>query len=438
MRILRNRIEGRSEEGQALVLVLGMVIVMAGVLMVVASTTVFGSYFTTQSRASVESQSAADAGVDVAYATMDSDPAACVALDGHFQSSAVPAYDAQVFYDQDGTGSWTEGCPDLEDKDNWPDFVKVVSTGTAQSNGVGGYEAGDQAEVTALWTKPEDPPTFNHAVRADTFVGTNAIQSIASEEDDATIFTKGNLACDAGTKVPGSIYVKGDVHFKNSNCGTDGDMYVGGNLYFPAATSGTTVGGNLTVAGNIASGNYPRALSNFTTAKWYTAVYPKVGGTTRARGYLDGYCAYPAKVFLPSSVFAPYAEKDECMTSSNYSTPQRTFMLDMSVPKPDEYDVFEEDFEVFRPDDPIFDNYTKKAWNDPSYPTNLIAGTECRTSHITGTMEITENTLIDTTAACSTGIHMGYGGNLTIKALRGPRHLRLVHQEGPGAQHYLR
>ncbi|MFV0284879.1 MAG: hypothetical protein ACK5IM_00640, partial [Demequina sp.] len=117
----------------------------------------------------------------------------------------------------------------------------------------------------------------------------------------------------------------------------------------------------------------------------------------------------------PTSVFSLYKDKDECSSSSNFSTPQRTFMLDYSVPDPDDYDVFEEEFQVFRPDLEIFDNYTKKAWNDPSYPTNLIVGTECRTNNNPGTMLITENTMIDTTSTCSTGIHMGYGGKVKIE-----------------------
>ena len=227
------------------------------ILTTLISSQIVSAYgFSSSTRAGVQSQAAADAGVAAAqaglYVSSGSGSCAGQPTAGTYSSTGTLSYNATVQYDA-GSG-WQSGCPTLS-----ATRVRIVSTGTATSSGVAGASSGNTSQVEAV---------FNYLTPGVTTSGTSmylygggkveANSSLDLSESDGIIIKSGNLDC---TK---------------NNTVINGDVTVQGNLNF---TGSCTVNGNATVQGTatLGSGNI---LGNLTAG----AVSPnppgtKVGGT---------------------------------------------------------------------------------------------------------------------------------------------------------------
>ncbi|MBG6107946.1 hypothetical protein [Frigoribacterium sp. CG_9.8] len=227
------------ERGSALVAVLGVMVVGLILTTVIASTVVRAFGFSTSTRASVESQAAADAGVAAARAGLYA-PGNCAAqtTPGRYSSTGSLAYIASVFFDS-GSG-WQTGCPTAATI-----RVKILSTGTAQSFAVAGATAGNNRTVEAIfnYTTPGPQPSGS---AVDLFSGGTVEANSAFTLSGTTglLTHNGNLDCNKNNAViNGNIVVNGNLTFGRS-CTVNGNATVSG-----AASLGSgSVSGNLTAS----------------------------------------------------------------------------------------------------------------------------------------------------------------------------------------------
>lgn len=415
-RIQRARAD--RDGGQALVLVMGMIIIMGGVLAVIASSTIFGVYFTSQSKASVESQAAADAGVDALFAKLSEwDPVAdASSVCTPSMSSGSPEFTAHLEYSlvkNPGDGDWAVGCPPSVDD---TESFRIVSTGSAASKGMGDYDLGDEATVIGRWDRPATMPPFNHAIRADTFISAAGSPRFDSDWTDASLYTEGNFRCNAGFTVPGNLFVQQSLFFNRQDCKVAGDVFVTGDLYQAGSTSAGQVGGDLYVNGYIALGNsVPRLVSSFSKGAWDPKPeFPEVGGSVLAGGAIEKYCAIPGIVPVADSAFALFKSESEpnCRSAAaQYGTKIQMWVPLTSIPQVD-WDADDNKFHRLSPE--TFAGYTEKSWTDATFTNTIISGGECTNLYTGGSMVIDTPTVIDTTSSCSKGVFWGHGGAFKI------------------------
>jgi len=230
----------KDEKGSAILGVLG---VMA-VTMVIAVTTTTASLHavgvTSSTRASVEAEAAAEAGID--YAASKLATSVCQA---QYTSSSAPVFSVAVSYSNLSTSpgttdtSWVSGCPTSTSAQR----LKLVSTGTASTAGVAGNTSGNVRKVEAIYPYTPSPPAYT--------ITPSGPATFSYSQQDPTI---NNLTItQAGTVRPTVVYLSGSATCTSGSQIT-GDVILGGGGL--AITSGCTINGDLSTAGvvNIQSG----------------------------------------------------------------------------------------------------------------------------------------------------------------------------------------
>ncbi|MFV0633507.1 hypothetical protein [Demequina sp.] len=399
----------RHDGGQALVMVIGLMLIMAIVVTVIVSSVVFGVGNTTQTRASVQSVAAAEAGVDlVGAAIMNGECEAVVGTDGLLDmTSSAPSYEVRVLSQDTSTGGMVERCPTESDY-----AFKVVSTGYASSPGTLGYDLGDNEVLEALWLKTTPPPRFEDAVRGDVYIGTAGVAGILSDDGDANVYTVGNFYCPAGATIEGSVVAGGSATWTQSNCRVTGDLYVGGDLIYPVGP-GTlpNVGKDLYVVGDImrgtgvTPGNFFRSNSG--------NQYMNVGGIVRVGGNIDSYCDYGGHETVTD--WSDYVSwgASACV-GGGYRVQKDVPGLSVGDSKGW--------FPVTTETEP-YASWTEMQWATMSATTDpgsvpdgrRVDGSTC-TYHPwngKGVINVTEDTFIDTTDVCNT-VNLGSYGGVTI------------------------
>ena len=245
LRNLRPR-EENSESGSALIAVIGVMAVLAVVTVTVAATTVQALGTSTSSRASVQARAAAEAGIDVATAGLQT-TGDCANVAGLYGSTVEPKFDAIVAYDE-GAG-WVNGCPTIDST-----LVRVTSTGTAASLGVAGVTAGDQVTLEAIFDYNEiivQVPIVGSAVYAHTIKGDlKKFELVSASNSVATSVTikNGDVVCSNGASIDGDL-ILGDGNADLNNCNVSGSIHVNGNVtvYKSNVVGSVRATGNVTI-----------------------------------------------------------------------------------------------------------------------------------------------------------------------------------------------
>ncbi|WP_241978458.1 hypothetical protein [Cryobacterium sp. Hz9] len=279
-----------GEQGAALAAVIGLMAVGLVVGSLIVSSVVGAFGFSSSSRAGVQSQSAADAGVAAARAGMYL-PGNCAMqpTPGKYVSASVPVYSATIEYDT-GAG-WTAGCPLVTAKQ-----VRIVSTGTAQAKGVAGVSAGDTSVVEAVF-KYLSPGVSPSGIAMYLYKGAT-IEANSSldltEAAGAGLLTKnGNIVCDKNnTVINGSIVVDGNFTM-NGTCSVNGSAWV----------SGAADLGSGSISGDLAAAS---VTPNPPTKARVAGTYTQGGAMPTMPGWVD--LGYTATDWL-DSVGAPYQVK---------------------------------------------------------------------------------------------------------------------------------
>ena len=426
-----------GEEGQALVLVITMMVIMAGVLALLASSAIFGLSFTTQTRASVQSVAAAQAGIDsIAVSIMNGECEAVTTFGDFDVTAGTPAFAGTVYRMVDASSAYVVGCPADDDY-----AFKVVSTGYAATPGVNGNNFGDVETLEAEWITTVSPPRFEDAIRGDVYVGTAGIAGILAAAGDANVYTVGDFYCPAGITIEGSVVVAGDATWTQNSCVVTGDLYVGGDLEYNQSPGSTNnVGGDLVVVGNVVH-SLGTSYGNFDS--WANPNYISVGGSIRVGGLVEAYCNYVGHVATTNWAGYSAAFPTSC-SSTNVGT-----RVEMRVPGLTVGEA--KDFTVLTTASEPFASWTPLAWDTM---TGVAPGTVSDGRQITGGMcknhpwtqkaviNVTTDTVMDTTSECVNGVQLGQtsltinlsadlaifanyflqGGNVTINSTDGQPH----------------
>lgn len=303
----------QSEDGSALAMVLAIFAITILLASVAVSASVSGLTFTNQTRAGVQSQAAADAGIAYTIKMMTATPCS----DSGFYSQGSPRGDGsnglnfsvQVSARPTQSDPWVVGCP--QNRSQNPDaFVRLVSTGTPEFNGVPS-DLGDSRRVEAVysWTPgyfqtnivPSGPTIYSW--QGGSFGQSSIVFDSAPATNNTVVDVKnGSASCGESSQIHANVVVaqgawssggscilwgsvwangplttaqsaiiKGSVWGTSLNMsfssGINGDGWIGGNT---TMIKGTTLDGHLTTGSMTPGGGVPGS----------TTVDPSINGSS--------------------------------------------------------------------------------------------------------------------------------------------------------------
>lgn len=245
------RLDG--ERGNAMIAVIGLLGVTSIITMTVTGATVQALGFTSLTRASVQSNAAAESGVDAMLAALFADECPddgdLAATQGSVDptltgpAATAPFYEATIAYRISSTAAWTAGCPI-----NAATQIRIQSTGFAADEGVGeSASAGDASAVQAVYTWVPGANTAAVTGAAVFSYGvpglSNSLELLSFNGNQANVIVaEGNILCS------NSVYVEGDIVAANGNIQLDNTCRAGGDVW----ASGTVgLQGNKTIGGDV-------------------------------------------------------------------------------------------------------------------------------------------------------------------------------------------
>lgn len=223
--LLRKHRIAADETGASLIVVLGVTAVGLILSALIATSLVSSLGFSSASRAGLQSQAAADAGVAAARAGLNiTNNCATQPTPGTY-ASTDPAYTA-VIQSNNGAG-WQNGCPTTATTQ-----VRIVSSGSAAAHGVAGYSSGDASKVEAVvqWLTPGPKPSgvAMYLYKGGVVEANSNIDLTESSGPAGIVIKDGNFDCDKNNSViNGSISVQGNLTF-TQNCTVNGNAWVSG------------------------------------------------------------------------------------------------------------------------------------------------------------------------------------------------------------------
>jgi hypothetical protein len=271
--LLKRFIPVRAENGSALVAVLGVFAMGLILTTLIVSSVVQGLGFSTYSRASVQSQAAADAGITAARASLYT-AADCNSQSspGIYVSANSPKYRATVERN-DGAG-WVAGCPN-----SLTSQVRITSTGTAAAAAVSGVSAGDASTVEAVFdyiVPGVNPSGVGMYFHDGAIIEANSTLDLSEGGNTGLIVKNGKLDCNKNNGViNGSIMVNGDLSF-GGTCTVTGSAVVTGH----ASLGSGRIDGNLTAGsvspnppGSKVGGTYTESAAVPVVPEWVNIKY---------------------------------------------------------------------------------------------------------------------------------------------------------------------
>ncbi len=340
MFLTKIRSRARDDSGSTMVAVIGMVAVAALITTVVTVSTLQALAYTTSTRAGVQSQAAADAGVEFLLDRLKAD--SCIATAtrtyGEVYTPAVlaaeaaalgepsltlsdlgvaasdPYFTAKVQYKALLSGAWTDGCPPRSLIGGLLNYqVRVESTGHAASEGLNGVSALDQSTVEAVYgwniltlTSPGGPPPTQlyasgpavYAYASDGFGGSGTLISVGGSTPGVLI-KEGTVTCNGASSGIADI-VAGDGNITiNGSCKVDGNVWASGSVTVDGGTgvAGSVIGNGVTASVPIGGSIWSTGDVNLTwgnsvggsvTAKNLTATGVTIAKNVVANGYIKG------------------------------------------------------------------------------------------------------------------------------------------------------
>lgn len=222
----------RDERGAALAAVVGLMAFGLILTALIAATMMSAFGHTTSTRAGVQSQASAQAGIAAARAGL---------IDGTCAAQPVLANGAPVYASPPGTepvyeasiwragaaGSWTPGCPlDLTTP------VRILATGHATAPGVAG-DAGDATHLEAVLSSASSPLTIMqngpavYAYNAGAFGNGGQLVSLNGSTPDV-IVANGSMTCDNGFTATANLVVDNGTLTVDNSCAISGNVWVSG------------------------------------------------------------------------------------------------------------------------------------------------------------------------------------------------------------------
>jgi hypothetical protein len=293
-RFLR-RLRRSDDRGIALAAVLGLMSVGLLLTTLVVASVLTASGFSTRTRAGVQSEAAAEAGIAAARAGLVL--GTCEASQNGIYSGTDPSYLATVWIPSGNT--WIRGCPA-----GLSTSVRILSSGYASANGVNGASAGDSTNLEAILS-PAVPPTSIvatgpavFAYNAGTFGNGGALVSLDGTTPNVLIKT-GNIICDNNFEATANLVVNGGNLRIDNGCEITGNVWASGRVDF---VNNGFVGG-AAMGNGVSMSNQSEVGSIWSTADITLSGNPVVngmakgyslapnGGTMKGGGYIYGNTA---------------------------------------------------------------------------------------------------------------------------------------------------
>lgn len=221
----------RRDDGVALAAVLGLLAVGLILTTVILTSVVSASGFSTYTRAGVQSQAAAEAGIAVARAGLAA--GTCSGSTPTYASAEgdVPVYVATIWR-PNGSGGWVAGCPIGTATE-----VRILSTGYATAEAVNGVSAGDETVLEAILASSATPVTLSasgpaiYAYSASSFGNGSRLVSSDGSIPDVLVKT-GNVDCTGSAQGVANFVVNGGSLNVGNSCEISGNAFSSGRMTF--------------------------------------------------------------------------------------------------------------------------------------------------------------------------------------------------------------
>lgn len=277
-KLIRKR---RDDRGSALVAVIGVMAVGAVITLTLTAATVNSLAVTTSTRASVQSRAAAEAGIDVAVAQLQTTGACSTDAAGHLTFTPVSGVNIQsITISHNGT----LGCP-VETSTS----VEITSTGAASAKGVAGTTAGDLFTIAETYSYDvivTQVPLAGVAVYAYTVDGSLKKFQLSSDQNSvatSVMIKTGDVECTNGASIGGDL-VLGNGSAKLDMCDVAGSVHVSKDVSVNKSEVGGDVwaGGiatvtNSTIGGSVQSGALAPAVPNWVDVAYDPATWTSHG-----------------------------------------------------------------------------------------------------------------------------------------------------------------
>jgi hypothetical protein len=285
-----------EDRGAGMAAVIGLMAVSLITTSLVASSVIAATEYTTLTRAGVQSQAAAEAGIAVARAGLLA--GTCGANGNRYASApnAQPEYVATVWIPS-GTG-WARGCPT-----GTATQVRILSTGYAANDGVGTASGRDASHVEVVLSAAGVPSTIEasgpaiYAYNSQGFGGGGKLVTVPGT--NASIMIKeGNVLCNGGASGEADIVVNNGNLEVGAGCSITGNAYASGRVTLPGGpnigknvvanaltiTGGSQVGGSVWVNQDVTLNGGVGIAGNVTAASMSFSSGGTVGGNVQTTG----------------------------------------------------------------------------------------------------------------------------------------------------------
>lgn len=274
----------RDDAGAALASVMSLMLLGALLSVLILSSVVASVASTTAVRATVQSEASAQAGVDVALASVVSGN--CVSS---YTSSTAPKYTVSVSYTTSPTLTtpgltWVNGCPTTA-----APFMKIVSTGTAAAPAVGTTTTGNSEAIEAIYARPVSTATLVasgpavYAYSSQSFGGSGTLVSLDGTNDADVMVKVGDVTCS------GAAETAGDFVVNQGNLSLSGSCDVSGNLWASGAGKGiVALSGGVEAGSNIVANGLTISSGKVGGSVWTTGAVTinsaTIGGSVTVTG----------------------------------------------------------------------------------------------------------------------------------------------------------
>lgn len=259
----------RDDRGAALAAVIGLMATGLLLTALVSSSVVAALGTTTSTRAGVQSQAAAEAGIAAARAGLIASTCATRPLVNGAPAyvsapGAVPEYVATIW--RASGASWVAGCPVGTSTQ-----VRILSTGYAEATGAGN-DARDETSLEAILSATAAPVSIVaggpavYAYQAGSFGNGGELVSLDGQTLEVVVAT-GNVTCDNGFQATANLVVNGGNLTIDNGCQISGNVFASGRITFVNNPSigGYAVGNGVSMS-NSAKVNRVWSTSDFTTS----------------------------------------------------------------------------------------------------------------------------------------------------------------------------
>jgi cytoskeletal protein CcmA (bactofilin family) len=226
----RLAVAGARETGAALIGVLGVMGVSSAVAVTSTSMSLHAVGFTSSTRAGVQAEAAATAGIDYAAAQL-----AAAACQPTYTSLSSPIFSVEVSYSTlatspgDVDNSWVTGCPTNASASR----LRLISTGHASTFGVAGQSSQDIRRVEAIYPYTPTPASSSIVpsgaalyayAQIDPTIN-NLTLTQGSTTKPSIQYLSGSVTCTSQSVIKGDLILGNGSASVTSGCTIDGDLY---------------------------------------------------------------------------------------------------------------------------------------------------------------------------------------------------------------------